>query len=372
MSTQPPHTQAHTQPIPPRYSDHHSASPSPTDAVPPETSTDSNSPNPPTDADTYYWQHWPEIQAQFLQQQLADAVERTEKFAKHLDQQVKFFRAGFSILAVVFTAFFTFLQVRQVFLDERENRRAIRQDSWELIHAVVSNGNQTSAGLTFAIESLTQQCQSLSGLELKNRYLPQIEFVPPSANSVNSGLERIGHLFGVRPDRYCAEQEQMDLRGINLEGSTLISAQFREADLQGANFQAAKLDGTVFEAVDLRESNFQDAQLHQVRFEAVNLKGSNLKSANLQNAEFCKFPDGSDPQMMTIKQYKQHCADLSQTQNLTFDQVQQAQDWQYALYNSATCEQFRSEGMTAETAPVSCQLAESQSAERSSSESNVL
>ncbi|MGP1385218.1 MAG: pentapeptide repeat-containing protein [Thainema sp.] len=396
MSTQPPHT----QPIPPPDGNARSQFPSPDSTIPPAANPNQDPANPsatPANADQYYWQHWPEVQAQFLQQQLVDAVERSEKFAKHLDQQVKFFKAGFGILAVVFTAFFTYLQIRQIFLDGRENRRTSRQDAWELIHSVISNGNETSAGLTFAIETLTQQCESLSGLELKNRYLPEIKFVPPSDNSVSSGLEQIGHVFGVRPERDCSEREQVDLRGINLTGSTLFEAAFREADLQGANFQAAKLHGTVFTAVDLRESNFQDAQLNQVQFQAVDLEGSNLSramlpgaqflvdasdkadfksqlsnlnGANFQNAKLCEFPAGSDPQTMTVEQHQEHCADLRQTRNLAFDQIQQAQDWQYALYNSITCEQFRTQGMTEETTPVSCQPMRSQSAHLNNPEFN--
>lgn len=416
MSTQPPNG----YPIPPRhsktpnvspadladlnvrshsatYSEPHPATQSttppepqsaPTDAAPPDAQNNNAAPSAVA-ADQYYWQHWPEIQAQFLQQQLADAVDRSEKFAKQLDQQMKFFKAGFGVLAVVFTGFFTYLQIRQIFLDGRESRRASRQDSWELINAVISNDTGTSAGLTFAIETLTQQCESLSGLDLKNRYLPEIEFVPPSGNSVNSGIERIGYVFGVLPDRYCAQHEHVDLRGINLEGSTLFDAKFRDADLQGANFQAAKLHSTTFTAVDLRESNFQDAQLNQVKFKAADLAGSNLsramlpgaaflqdeqnaapvtsnlsnlKGANLLNAQFCEFPEGSDPQAMTMTDYVNYCADLRQTQNLAFEQIQQAQDWQYALYNSATCKDFKEQGMTEATAPVSCQTARSQSA----------
>lgn len=395
MSTQPPNTQANTQPVPPRYPNPHAASPSPTGTVPPETSTSSHPPNPPTNADTYYWQHWPEVQSEFLQQRLSDAIEQSEKFAKQLDQQVKFFRAGFSVLAVVFTAFFTFLQVRQVFLEGRENRRTIRQDSWELINSVVSSDKETSAGLTFAIRNLTQQCQSLSGLELRNRFLPEIQFIPPSENSLGTGLEQMGGLlFGVSPDRYCADQKskkdyQLDLRAINLERSKLFGARFNDADLQGASFQDTELDGAVFEEVNLQGSNFQAAQLDGATFSSdVRLAGANFaratfpevdfKKVDLHNVKLCEFdpnPKSSppvDPTSLSAEQYRQYCADLSDAKGLKWQAIQTAQHWQYALYDSATCKRFKTQGMTEETAPVSCQVAKSQSAARSSAESNVL
>ena len=56
-----------------------------------------------------------------------------------------------------------------------------------------------------------------------------------------------------------------------------------EVDLRGADLEEANLRGANLEIANLKEANFEGADLRRVNLEGANLEGANLEGANLWN-----------------------------------------------------------------------------------------
>jgi uncharacterized protein YjbI with pentapeptide repeats len=85
-------------------------------------------------------------------------------------------------------------------------------------------------------------------------------------------------------------EEDMTLKGVNLQEANLVAANLQGANLQGADLQEADLEkanlqGVNLQAADLQGANFQHSKLKGADLELANLQGTTLFwGANLQGA----------------------------------------------------------------------------------------
>lgn len=91
--------------------------------------------------------------------------------------------------------------------------------------------------------------------------------------------------------------KNLDLRGVVIQKTVIVDANFNGANLTGANFNAVKLlrrvsfknsilDRSSFIRGLVRECNFEGASLQEADFQYSTLSGSILNSANLTGANF--------------------------------------------------------------------------------------
>lgn len=79
------------------------------------------------------------------------------------------------------------------------------------------------------------------------------------------------------------------LQGANLQGANLTRADLQEADLRGADFEKAKLGGADFKWSYLMGANLSYADLEYTTFDEANLEGANLEGATYN--KYTVFPD---------------------------------------------------------------------------------
>ena len=76
-----------------------------------------------------------------------------------------------------------------------------------------------------------------------------------------------------------------DLQGAELQGADLQGAELRGADLQGAELQEADLQGADLQEADLRWAYLDDANLQGAHLQGAHLQGADLRGANLGGAD---------------------------------------------------------------------------------------
>lgn len=277
-----PDRQPHLAPPPPGSPPH-----------PPESSLDLNQVDPET-LDTLQ---------QYLQRGLSEVRERSEILAKQVNKQANFLKS----LSVVFAIFFTYLQARQIYVDNAAGQRDSKFVAWSMVQQLTEA--ETSAGLAIALQTLVGTCEPLSGINLSNKYLPSMEFSPTAQGVSNRALWWIGSLlFGVPKQQDCTDRDnKIDMRGTNFSGTQLQQANFIDVNLTGAQFQDANLTGATFGGTQLQleatnfqratltgaslsgglgGANFSQANLQEVTFSPdANLAGANLQGVNLQRAK---------------------------------------------------------------------------------------
>ena len=89
-------------------------------------------------------------------------------------------------------------------------------------------------------------------------------------------------------------EDDLTLKGANLEGAILYKANLEGADLTGANLTGAylqytdltdaKLQGANLEDADLGDATLERANLQEANLERADLRGANLYGANLEGA----------------------------------------------------------------------------------------
>jgi len=286
---------------------------------------------------------------QYLQRGISEAREKSEVVAKQVNKQAKVFKN----LTVIFALFFTYLQVRQIYVGNASSQQASKFSAWEMVQNV--QGIDTSAGLAIALTTLTKSCEPLSGLNLKEKYLPELEIAFPQQDPTAGLLARIGeNLFRVPSQSNCKKKtrvgdlpQHLDLRGIHFEQANLQKASFSNTDLTGAVFQDAKLQearfrstsgallplaATNFQRATLTDVDFGQADLSQANFSGADLEGAVLKNANIEGAIF------------------------TDVQNLQVNQVKGIRNWLTATYDLAFCEQIDAQMDEGGDRPQSCQV----------------
>lgn len=83
---------------------------------------------------------------------------------------------------------------------------------------------------------------------------------------------------------------QLNLKGVYLEGASLIRIDLRSADLRNANMKKAKLLQADLKGADLRNTKLNGADMTEInlkmaRLTAANLEGTNLREADLSRAD---------------------------------------------------------------------------------------
>jgi len=106
-----------------------------------------------------------------------------------------------------------------------------------------------------------------------------------------------------------------DLRGVAFSDTDYSYAQFHGSDLREANFNRCKLQSTRFWKSNLAESRFRDADLSNADLVEADLRGADLQNCILQGADLRK-------------------ANLEEVKGLTVDQVQSANNWKEAIYDT--------------------------------------
>lgn len=202
---------------------------------------------------------------------IAEAREKSEQIAEQVNKQAQFLKN----LTVLFAIFFTYLQVRQIYVGNAGSQQASKFSAWEMVQNVQEV--ETSAGLAIALKTLVRTCEPLSGLNLSQKYLPEINLVFPKANPTEQIISQIGDkVFQVQNQTNCngdQDERSLDLRGINFADAMLQEAVFTNTNLQGAIFQSANLQGARFGG------------------DSLDLQGVNFQRANLIGAKFCEQPE---------------------------------------------------------------------------------
>jgi uncharacterized protein YjbI with pentapeptide repeats len=85
-------------------------------------------------------------------------------------------------------------------------------------------------------------------------------------------------------------EEDVTLKGANLERAFLNNANLQGANLQGANLQRAflyraNLQGANLQGANLQGANLQEAKLQGANLQGADLQGAKLRGANLQGAD---------------------------------------------------------------------------------------
>jgi hypothetical protein len=178
------------------------------------------------------------------------------------------------------------------FKEAPERQKRSHYEAWQVVDA--AHGKKNSYARIQALQDLNEDEISLSGLELPHANLQGIRL--RRADLLGADLKSTNFL---EADLYRAE-----LRSTFLQKSNLQRANLKGADLRGANLEDANLLGA-----DLQGANLKGANLRRAKLRAVNLRDTNLMGANLQDA------------------------DLRIAENLTIEQLQCAQNWEFAIYD---------------------------------------
>jgi len=122
-----------------------------------------------------------------------------------------------------------------------------------------------------------------------------------------------------------------NLKGANLEDADLEKANFEAVNLEEANLQRINLKNANLRGTHLTGANLTGANLYRTNLEKANLTGANLEGANLGGA----YLGGANIEG----------AYFVKVQNITPEQIKEAQNWQKAYYET----QFQKElGLTKE------------------------
>jgi uncharacterized protein YjbI with pentapeptide repeats len=176
---------------------------------------------------------------------------------------------------------------------------------------------------------------NLRGANFRHVYLRKADL--GGANLENANLEGA--------ELSSTKLESANLKGANLKGAKLQDAKLQDAELKGANLKGAQLEDAKLQSVNLEGANLEGANLEDAKLQGANLKGANLKGAKLEDAKLqganLENANLEDANLKIahfgcikyrITQIIQ-CTDLSNTKNLTPEQVKQANNWQQASYN---------------------------------------
>ncbi|NJR62937.1 MAG: pentapeptide repeat-containing protein [Cyanobacteria bacterium CRU_2_1] len=106
-----------------------------------------------------------------------------------------------------------------------------------------------------------------------------------------------------------------DLRGVVFSDTDYSYTQFHGSDLREVNFNRCKLQSTRFWKSNLAESRFRDADLSDADLVEADLRGADLQNCSLRGADLRK-------------------ANLEGVKGLTVDQVQSANNWKEAIYDT--------------------------------------
>ncbi|MEL6461720.1 MAG: pentapeptide repeat-containing protein [Cyanobacteria bacterium J06621_15] len=164
------------------------------------------------------------------------------------------------------------------------------------------------------IEYLHKKNEDLSGLNAPACFLKGIQLKEANLNGANfSGANlskaNLDNTSLIKANLSGANLSQTNLVKANLSGANLSQTNLVEANLSGADLSQTNLDGARFVGANLENSNLSNTSLLR-----ANLSGANLINADLNNAKFWNL-------------------ELGGLQNITPYQIQQAKNWDKAIYS---------------------------------------
>lgn len=127
-----------------------------------------------------------------------------------------------------------------------------------------------------------------------------------------------------------------DLRSAKLDEADLTDAILQHASLKSASMEYARLDNADLTQAQLSRVNLRRASMNEVLLTGADMTGADLTNANLHHATLALADlTGAILAHASIKH-----ADLRVTKGLTKEMVQQAADWQMALYDDNLLKQL--------------------------------
>lgn len=73
--------------------------------------------------------------------------------------------------------------------------------------------------------------------------------------------------------------------GMDLQGSSYLSALLDDADFQGANLEQSQMQLTSMKRANMSNANLTRSHMHAIKAQGINLQGANLDDVNLTSAE---------------------------------------------------------------------------------------
>ena len=177
-----------------------------------------------------------------------------------------------SLIGILFTLSLQLIEIR-----EREE-----YFGWAMLS--LSQGKEANGGRILALENLKLFESKLTGLNIENAVLPNIDL---------SGTNLLQANF-----------QNATLIEANLSNSQLVYANLQQTFLEKANLQGADLELANLKDAQLYQANLSGANLYRANFNGANLSRANLQDAkNIEQANFTgaiydintKFPPKFDP-----------------------------------------------------------------------------
>lgn len=160
---------------------------------------------------------------------------------------------------------FTVLIAVIVFFLSADDRKKMKiYQAWQVINTASSG----SSGLKYAINDLIDEEQSLSGINLSNARLPNLNL---NSIDLENSLFEGTYLWNA------------NFAEAFLYGSTLFDAELKKANLHHANLSRANLSKSNLQEADLRGANLFMAVLKEADLRDADLTGAYLMYANLTN-----------------------------------------------------------------------------------------
>lgn len=206
-------------------------------------------------------------------------------------------------LSIILAAILFFLQIP----GRRDQAKA---EAWGVINSAQGQGG--NGGRVRALETLTRGCA-------RDRIEGNF-WLNSNRNALNIVLER--HVDGIFGN--C-----VDLSGLTADGAYLTKSDLRYGVLKNAILPRTNLQEAQFQGANLQQVNFQQADLRKVQFQNAQLQGANFRNAKLEAANL----DGA---VLQFTDGRSVCrADFRNASGLTVEQIQQAENWEYAKYDEA-------------------------------------
>ena len=207
---------------------------------------------------------------------------------------------------------------------------------------------QLSAIRTDAQAALTAIARRKINLETEQQYLDLSSTNLREANLVSANLNRakLNNSSLIQADLRSANLSNSNLSYANLNGANLTQAQLDDANLIQANLSNTNLSAANLERVNLNKADLSDAILDGANLINATLGNTNLSSAiligaNLQGATLSKANltkadlSGANLKGANFAGANINKADFRKTKNIDLSQIEQAQNWQSAIYDPA-------------------------------------
>lgn len=262
--------------------------------------------------------------------------------------------------------------------DAPSQRKRTHYEAWQVVNSAQGQGG--SGGRIKALEYLNKERESvagltayrtdLTGIQLQKADLFRADFSDTCLNNSNfkGAILREAKLNGAKlrnanlqkADLSNASLENAKLENADLRNANLSAVNFRNADLIDAKLEDANLTNAILQNTDLRNANLCYVNLNRTQLinaklcrtnlresklidsiaVGANLWKSDLSHAHLNNANLKRANlslanlQGADLKNANLNNADLYHTNLKSAKNLTVEQVQAANNWDRAYYDS--------------------------------------